>query len=278
MAQALQAASATVDPDFVAHSLRAYFIRRGRPHRARPLRGRPHPQRPLVLHPPGGGPPVGRRHLEPGGVVPGARAGGRHRDGFAAARICPAPTHWPRTPGARCSSAASSRRRPWTSPAGRAPGGPRPGCGSPRTWATTRCATRAASPTCPTTCPPTPWCGPIRSGASPRRCSTRSSSRPASTTPSGSTARMRADRWHLHDFTCQTFVGGRGLSTGHVFDEAGTPRGHHRPGGAPARRPPPLTLLLGSGVDPVGHGDHHGRRNGWETVRRGSGRARPGGS
>ena len=29
MAQALQAASATVDPDFVAHSLRAYFIRRG---------------------------------------------------------------------------------------------------------------------------------------------------------------------------------------------------------------------------------------------------------
>lgn len=33
---------------------------------------------------------------------------------------------------------------------------------------------------------------------------------------------MRADRWHLHDFTCQTFVGGRGLSTGHVFDEAGT--------------------------------------------------------
>jgi acyl-CoA thioesterase-2 len=33
---------------------------------------------------------------------------------------------------------------------------------------------------------------------------------------------MRADRWHLHDFTCQTFVGGRGLSTGHVFDESGT--------------------------------------------------------
>ena len=32
---------------------------------------------------------------------------------------------------------------------------------------------------------------------------------------------MRADRWHLHDFTCQTFVGGRGLSTGHVFDESG---------------------------------------------------------
>jgi acyl-CoA thioesterase-2 len=33
---------------------------------------------------------------------------------------------------------------------------------------------------------------------------------------------MRADRWHLHDFTCHSFVGNRGLALGHVFDEAGT--------------------------------------------------------
>ena len=33
---------------------------------------------------------------------------------------------------------------------------------------------------------------------------------------------VRPDRWHLHDFTCQTFVGGRGLSIGHIFDQAGT--------------------------------------------------------
>jgi acyl-CoA thioesterase-2 len=33
---------------------------------------------------------------------------------------------------------------------------------------------------------------------------------------------LRADRWHLYDFTCQTFVGGRGLATGHVFDEGGS--------------------------------------------------------
>ncbi|WP_334144274.1 acyl-CoA thioesterase [Rhabdothermincola sp.] len=33
---------------------------------------------------------------------------------------------------------------------------------------------------------------------------------------------MRADRWHLHDFTCHTFVGGRGLAIGHVFTEDGT--------------------------------------------------------
>lgn len=33
---------------------------------------------------------------------------------------------------------------------------------------------------------------------------------------------MRADRWHLHDFTCVSFVGTRGLAVGHVFDLAGT--------------------------------------------------------
>lgn len=32
---------------------------------------------------------------------------------------------------------------------------------------------------------------------------------------------LRPDRWHLHDLTCQTFVGGRGLAAGHVFDEDG---------------------------------------------------------
>jgi acyl-CoA thioesterase II len=28
---------------------------------------------------------------------------------------------------------------------------------------------------------------------------------------------LRADQWHLHDFTCHTYVGGRGLAIGHVF-------------------------------------------------------------
>ena len=32
---------------------------------------------------------------------------------------------------------------------------------------------------------------------------------------------LRPDRWHLHDLTCQTFVGGRGLALGHVFDQGG---------------------------------------------------------
>lgn len=33
---------------------------------------------------------------------------------------------------------------------------------------------------------------------------------------------MRADEWHLHDFACHGFVGGRGLAIGHVFDANGT--------------------------------------------------------
>ena len=33
---------------------------------------------------------------------------------------------------------------------------------------------------------------------------------------------FRADEWHLHDFSCHTFVGGRGLSLGHVFSRDGT--------------------------------------------------------
>ncbi len=33
--------------------------------------------------------------------------------------------------------------------------------------------------------------------------------------------RLRADRWHLYDFSCHHFVGGRGLSVGHVFSEDG---------------------------------------------------------
>jgi acyl-CoA thioesterase-2 len=33
---------------------------------------------------------------------------------------------------------------------------------------------------------------------------------------------LRADEWHLHEFTCHSFVGGRGLAIGHVFGSDGT--------------------------------------------------------
>lgn len=33
---------------------------------------------------------------------------------------------------------------------------------------------------------------------------------------------LEADRWHLHDVSCHHIAGGRGLSVGHVFDDVGT--------------------------------------------------------
>jgi acyl-CoA thioesterase II len=32
---------------------------------------------------------------------------------------------------------------------------------------------------------------------------------------------LRSDRWHLYDFSCHHYVGARGLSIGHVFNEGG---------------------------------------------------------
>jgi acyl-CoA thioesterase-2 len=32
---------------------------------------------------------------------------------------------------------------------------------------------------------------------------------------------LRADRWHLYDFTCHHFIAARGLSIGHVFEADG---------------------------------------------------------
>ena len=32
---------------------------------------------------------------------------------------------------------------------------------------------------------------------------------------------IAADRWHLHDFACVHFVGGRGLAIGYIFDTEG---------------------------------------------------------
>jgi len=33
---------------------------------------------------------------------------------------------------------------------------------------------------------------------------------------------LRADEWHLYDFSCHGFVGARGLGIGHVYTADGT--------------------------------------------------------
>jgi acyl-CoA thioesterase II len=76
--QALMAAARTVDRRAGPLAARLLPASR-RPDGADPLRGRPHPRRPLVHHPPGGRHPARAGHLQPGGVVPGARGRTRAR-------------------------------------------------------------------------------------------------------------------------------------------------------------------------------------------------------
>ena len=54
---------------------------------------------------------------------------------------------------------------------------------------------------------------------------------------------LRADEWHLQDFTCHGFNDSRGLAIGHVFDAGRRPRGDHRPRGAP----PPSAVVAVNG-------------------------------
>ena len=45
---------------------------------------------------------------------------------------------------------------------------------------------------------------------------------------------LRADAWHLYDFTCQTYVGGRGPGHRSRLRRGRRARGDHRPRGAAA--------------------------------------------
>ena len=155
-----------------SHSLHAYFIRRG--DAAEPVRyevdrvrnGRSFVTR-TVDRPPGR-----RRHPVDVGLLPGRRGGPE-------AQIAELPDvrRGPTTlPHELVELAVRPRHVPTRSAAGPA----RRGCASTPTSATTRCSTRARSPTCPTTTPPTrPWrsapTGPdrtpptsTRSGVQPR--------------------------------------------------------------------------------------------------------------
>ena len=80
-------------------------------------------------------------------------------------------------------------------------------------------------------------------------------------------APLSADRWHLYDFSCVHFVGGRGLAIGYVFAADGTARGDGRPGGArPRLRNRPTDRAIEPRVDvgpnarahQVGGGHGHG--------------------
>ena len=59
------------------------------------------------------------------------------------------------------------------------------------------------------------------STCTPTATSTACSCRPASTTPSGSTARIDVGAWHLHDLRSRGLTGSRGLASGDVLSADG---------------------------------------------------------
>ena len=208
----------------------------GRPRRAGALRGRPHPQRPVVLHPAGGRPPVGRRHPQPGGQLP-ARPRSR-----PTSRRCRSPPDLPGPDDARAGRrGARSFERAFVPaerldpPAAAEPVGPAawmrvaddpvpddPPC------------TPAAWPTCPTTCPPMPSCGPTRWAASRRRWSHQVLFTASLDHTIWFHRPIRADEWHLHDFTCHTLRRRSGPVHRPRLRRRRRPRRDRRPGGAAA--------------------------------------------
>ena len=171
VAQALQAATSTVDPQFVVHSLRAYFIRRG--DHSEPVRyevdrirnGRSFCTRRVVARQSVGAilnleasyhAPEEAADIETVAIPP---------DVPATRRACAGVVE----PGVRAGLRARRAARPGQ------PQRSRPGRGlaagdATRSRPTTRPCTRAGWPTCPTTCRPTPSCGPTRWAASRARC------------------------------------------------------------------------------------------------------------
>ena len=162
-AQALRAATRTIEVDHQPHSLHGYFLRPGSPDTPADPPRRPHPRRLVVLHPPGGGHAGRRGDLQPVVFVPQ----GRGRPGVrpADAERSPTPTTTMPT-GTRRSSPSST-------------GGRRSRCAScPRASATSTATTRApgASGSAPAArCPPTRRSQPASPPSSPTwgRCSRR---------------------------------------------------------------------------------------------------------
>ena len=218
VAQALRAASATVDEDKVVHSLRAYFIRRG--DHTEPVRyevdrirnGRSFVTRRVVARQAIGAilnleasyqraeesatvlpmtMPVVPAADGAGGVVvvDGLRPALRARGGD------PAVADRRRADGGVDARHDAARRG-------------RPAAPLLAGLPVRRPALRRRHP------------GPSRPGDDRRRPRTASS--PASTTACGSTPSPRVDEWHLYDVTCLAYAGGRGLTLGQVFGADGT--------------------------------------------------------
>ena len=214
VAQALRAASSTIEPDLVVHSLRAYYIRRG--DHTEPVRyevdrirnGRSFATRRVVA----------RQAI---GAILNLEASFQRSEASAEvvadrdARRSPSPASSTSRRGRTTSSAAScpSRRRP----------PPAIGAGRMMAWIRVtapfdvgddllhRCWLAYLSDDLP--------CDAVRR-AHPARARMEAADDAFSASLDHSVwfhAPPRVDRWHLYDVTCLAYAGGRGLTLGHVF-------------------------------------------------------------
>jgi acyl-CoA thioesterase-2 len=226
VAQALAAAARSVDDGFEPHSIRAYFIRRG--DHAEPVRyevdrirnGRSFTTRRVVA----------RQAI---GAILNAECSFQRPEEAAAVQTVPMPA----VPGPdelESASWTTAFDRRWVPDAAVA-AGERTGAGRAVAWL--RVAGELGDPDDTATqllhrC----WLAYLSDDLPTDAVIRAHPAGPTIAQPSGESAtfsasldhtiwyhrRLRADRWHLHDFTCHHFVGGRGLALGHVFSDDGT--------------------------------------------------------
>jgi acyl-CoA thioesterase-2 len=224
VAQALRAAATTVDADLEAHSLRAYFIRRG--DHDEPVRyevdrirnGRSFATRRVVAR-------------QAVGAILNLEASFQRAEDSPGVTTVSLPDGLPgpdELPGSSWSAAFDRR----FVPDGRVPADARTGAGRSMAWLRTtedlgddhllhRCAFAYLSDDLPTD-------AVIR--VHPVAKEQRAASAESGEWNFFSASLdhtiwfhlpFRADRWHLHDFSCHGYHGSRGLSLGHIFDEDG---------------------------------------------------------
>ena len=224
VAQALRAAAYTVESDVEPHSLRAYFIRRG--DHAEPVRyevdrirnGKSFATRRVVAR------------QATGAILNLEASFHRHEDGPDSQSLA-MPGGIPRPESLESSSWSNGFDRRWVG----ATETPAPAVGSGRVLAWMRVAADLSDNQLLQRCAlaylsddlPTDTVVRIHPG---RPDQTDSST---NATDQGFFAAsldhtmwfhrpVRADRWHLHDFACHSYQGGRGLSVGHIYAEDGT--------------------------------------------------------
>lgn len=223
VAQALRAAAATIEPELQVHSLRAYFIRRG--DHNEPIRfevdrirnGRSFATRRVVA----------RQAI---GAILNLEASFQRPEDTADVQTVATSSTLPQPDDVETSSWSASFDRRWIASSAMQPG-EREGTGRVAAWMKVtadlgddqllhRCWLSFLSDDLPTDA--------VRAAHDERR---RANGLEPVADGSAFFASLdhtiwfhrplRADHWHLHDFSCHNFTGGRGLAIGHIFDDAG---------------------------------------------------------